>query len=281
MRALVLSSLLLVACGSSSQPQQQPLPQGNVTPASDDAGTSGTDSGVAVRALKQGHLLPGAPQNLILDASFRDQGWGKFLVISGSSTITIASRVFGASPAGPSIPVGVLKDPAATDAKSKVLNVLAGFLGGKGPFTVGVWVSRSTAAGDPKDLEADDTVFKAFVSKDGSTSAYALKRTVSQTIGNRTWWRFEAKIDGDLATGYFHLKVGNKGGAIWAQAPEVIPVSAVPGDKTMSLAAPTTIHVLEPDELEAIALYKRQPIQLQLPKLPPMKPGHSTPLADE
>lgn len=280
MRAAILFSLVLVGCGSSSEPQQKPLPGGNVTPAADDAGTT-ADSGAAVRSLKQGHLLPGAPQNLILDASFRDQGWGKFLVISGSSTITIASRVFGASPAGPSIPVGILKDPTATDSKSKALSVLAGFLGGKGPFTVGVWVSRSTVAGDPKDLEVDDTVFKSFVSKDGSSSAYALTRTVSQTIGNRTWWRYEAKIDGDLQAGYFHLRVGAKGGAVWAQAPEVIPVSAVAGDKTMSLEAKPTIHVLEPDELEAIAIYKRQPIQLQLPKLPPLRPGRSTPLADE
>ncbi|MGZ3424060.1 MAG: hypothetical protein ACXVEF_30340 [Polyangiales bacterium] len=280
MRAtLFLVFSLAIGCGSSSEPQQKPLPGGNTTPATDDAGT---DTGTtAVRALKQGHLLPGAPQNLILDATFRDQGWGKFLVLSGSTTITLASRLFGASPAGPSIAVGILKDPAATDDKSKSLNVLAAFLGGKGPFSVGVWVSRSNVAGDPKDFEADDTVFKTFVSKDGSSSAFALARTVSQTINGRTWWRYETKIDSDMAVGYFHLKVGTKGGAVWAQAPEVIALSAIPGDKTMSLSVAPKTYTLEADDLEAIAAYKRLPIQLSLPKLPPLRPGHPTPLANE
>jgi hypothetical protein len=68
------------------------------------------------------------------------------------------------------------------------------------------------------------------------------------------------------------------------QAPEVVPLKLLPaGDGTMSLSfAPfvSKARALLPEEYEAIAFYRRQPLQLGLPKLPQLVPGQKTPLAD-
>lgn len=273
---------LVVGCGSSSQPQQKNNPAPD-QPASDDAGTP--DAQTPVRTMKTGTLLPGAPQNLVLDATFRGSGgWGQFMTFNSGFTaqVTLASRQYSASPASLTTPVGILKDTAADDTKGKALVSLCSFLGGKGPFVAHVWATHTTVAGDPLDLPDDATLFHPSISvgEGSGGKAWDLKQIESKVIGGRTWWRYEAKIDEDLPFGFFNLRTGTKGGAIWVQAPEVVPLGALDaastGMKTESLHIAMKPRAAEPDEIAAMAAYARQPIQLGRPKLPKMIPGKTT-----
>lgn len=276
------SMLALVGCGSSPEPTQADrtiVPAPPSGPA-DDAGVT------AKRTLVSRGLLSGAPQNLLLDITFRDSGWGHFTSIfdGGASQPTITARVFSQSPAGVSAPVATFKDPAATDIKSKGITSIASFLGGKGPFAARVWVSRTDPAGAALPLEEDPLVFRCALTTGGlpEGKAYDLARKAEQTFGGRTWVLFEGQIDADLpGTAFFNLKFGKKGGGFLVQAPEVVPLALLPaGPKTMSLPVGSKARALLPEEYEAIAFYQRQPVQLGLPKLPRFVPGMKAPIAD-
>lgn len=189
---------------------------------------------------------------------------------SGTSLAQITTRTFSLAPASVTAPVGIFKDPAADDVKSKGMVSVCSFLGGKGPFVARVWISRSNAAGDPIELEEDPLVFRASLTTGGfpEGKAYDLARKDQTTLGKRTWVLFESKVEADLpSTAFFNLKFGRKGGGYMATAPEVLAVNLLPpGDSKMSFVAPIAARAVLPDEALAIAAYIRQPHQLGLPK---------------
>lgn len=280
-RSLVLLSLFslsAIGCGSSQEPQQ---PDNTLVPDATPAPTPEPK-----RTLVQRTLLPGAPQNLLLDITFRDSGWGHFtsLFDGGASQPQVGSRTFGLSPAGVSAPIAIFKDPSGDDAKSKGMSSIASFLGGKGPFVARVWISRSNAAGEPIILDADPAVFRCAITTGGlpEGKAYDLARKDEKVVGARTWVLFEGRVDDDLpGTAFFNLKFGRKGGGFMVQAPEVVPLKLLPeGPTTMSSPFIVKSRALLPEEHEAIAFYRRQPVQLGLPKLPKFVPGAKAPIAD-
>lgn len=273
--ALGLATLFVVGCGSSAEPQQ-PAPAA-ATPA-DDAGVDTGSNAAPVRTMVTRSLLPGAPQNMILDWTFRDAGWGKFLSLYDglSAQYTAQSRILGVAPAGVTAPVAIFKDNTATDEKSKGITSICPFVGGKGPFLARVWVSKSTAAGAPAELVDDKLVFRASITTGGipEGKAYDLARVSQKTLGDRVWHLYEAKIDTSLETGFFNLRFGRKGGGFMVQAPEVVPVGLLPsGDSAMSLAVSAAPRAILEEELAAARAYARQPIQLGLPPLPKGVPG--------
>lgn len=255
-----------IGCGSSSEPDQpkndlpeQPAPQPQPQPA---------------RTLINRPLLSGSPLNLLLDIGFRDAGWGHFTTIydNFSGQVTPQQRTFSLSPASVTAPVGIIKDPSATDEKSRGIVSLCSFLGGKGPFVARVWISKSSAAGAPVPLEDDPTVFRAAITTGGlpEGKAYDLARKEDKVLGDRTWVLFEAKIDAELpSTAFFNLKFGRRGGAFMVQAPEVLAEALLPpSGKAMALNVPVLARTVFADESAAIAAYVRQPHQLGLPKVP-------------
>lgn len=274
----LVSLFALVGCGSSEEPK---LPDNTITP---DAGAG--DDAIAPtpkRTLVSRGLMPGAPQNLLLDITFRDSGWGHFTSIfdGGMSQPTVGGKISSLSPAGVSAPVAVFKDPAATDEKGKGISSIASFLGGKGPFVARVWVSRTNVAGDGIDLDPDTTVFRTAITTGGlpEGKAYDLARKDEKSIGGRTWVLFEGRVEDDLpGTAFFNLRFGKKGGGFLVQAPEVVPVALIPTEGATPMALPFGVkaRALLPEEWEAMAFYRRQPVQLGLPKLPAFKPGRKS-----
>jgi hypothetical protein len=261
-----LLALALIGCGSSSEPKlpennqpTEPGPQPKPEP--------------AARTLINRPLLMTSPQNLLLDIGFRDAGWGHFTSFydNFSAQVSVTSRTFSVSPASVTAPIGIFKDTAATDEKSKGIVSLCSFLGGKGPFVARVWVSRSNVAGDPLELEEDATVFRAALTTGGypEGKAYDLARKDVKVLGGRQWVLFEGRVEGELpSTAFFNLKFGKRGGGYMVQAPEVIAEPLMGGAKTMAWTAPISARAVTVDEGAAIAAYVRQPHQLGLPKVP-------------
>jgi hypothetical protein len=258
---------LLAGCGSSSEPEQpknntpsDPGPQPQPTP--------------AARTLVMRPLLAASPQNLLLDIAFRESGWSHFTSFfdNFASQLSPSSRTFSLSPASVTAPVGIFKDPNADDVKSRGMNSIASFLGGKGPFVARVWASRSNIAGEPIELENDPAVFRTSITTGGypEGKAYDLARKEEKVLGARTWVLFEGRIEAELpSTAFFNLKFGRRGGAFMVTAPEVIAEALLPtGDKAMSMITKVTGRAILPDESAAIAAYVRQPHQLGLPKPP-------------
>lgn len=264
--AFTLVSLVLVGCGSSVQPEQPREETPPVTTPPDN--TNPTPKRVVINR----PLLSGSPQNLLLDVGFRDAGWGHFTTFfgGGSSLAQIASRTFSLAPASVTAPVGIFKDPAADDTKSKGMVSVCSFLGGKGPFIARVWVARTTVAGEPLDLEDDPLVFRAALTTGGypEGKAYDLARRETKRIGKLDWVLFEAEVEADLpSTAFFNLSFGRKGGGYMVTAPEVVAVNLLPpGDSAMSFMKPASLRAVTFDESSAIAAYRRQPHPLGAPK---------------
>jgi hypothetical protein len=264
-----LAVLVLTACGTK---QEEPIPAAAAPePEAPEAGVEPPPA--PKRTLLRRPLLPTLPQNLLLDGSFRGEGWGQFLNFfdgqqrDGASAISL--RTFSRSPVGITTPVVAVRDPSGTDERTRAITAIASFLGGPGPFRARIWVSRTDAAGDPRDFEDDPTVFRAAITTEGYPEgrAYDLARVDSATFGDRTWILFEAIVEAELPSGFFNLRFGRKGGGYLLQAPEVVP-TALLQPTAAALRAGTFValeRALAVDELSAIAAYKRQPLQLGVP----------------
>lgn len=265
LKSLTLAIALSVGCGSSSEPEQPAqapviAPPETVTPK-------------AVRTIVHRPLLAGSAQNLLLDIAFREPGWGHFTTIfdTGYSQVAVASKTLSLSAASVSAPVGIFKDPAATDDKSKGMVSVASFVGGAGPFTARVWISRSTVAGAPAELLDDASEFRASITTGGipEGKAYDLTRKDEKVVGNRTWVLFEARVEATLpSTAFFNLKFGRRGGAYMVQAPEVIALNLLPpGDTPMAMKVSVPARTVTFEESAAVAYYLRQPHQLVVPRI--------------
>ncbi|MBL8717948.1 MAG: hypothetical protein JNL79_18360 [Myxococcales bacterium] len=258
MRTLLscLLALSLVGCGSS------------VDPAQPDTGL--VDTGVAetpapkpaARTLETVGLLPGPAQNMVLDWTFREAGWGAFLAITDGSfsQATLPVRVLTDSPGGASAPVALFKDPTGTVDKSRGVTATCVLVGGKGPFEASVWVSRSTFAGEP--VEWADDLGSASITTQGPKlgKAYPLTVDPSRTrkVGDRTWVQLRARIDATLETAFFVIQ-SSKNGVLWVTAPWIVPVelTGTPGTTTKSWVPGVAAREPSAAELQAIRDYVR------------------------
>lgn len=273
MRSLSLSLLVtlplsaVVGCG------------GSVDPGAADTGV-GADTGpidtgpppAPKRTLETASLLPGPAQNMVLDWSFREGGWGAFLtLVDGSfSQATVPVRVLTDSPGGASAPVAQLRDPAGTVDKSKGVTATCATVGGKGPFEATVWMSRSTFDGTPVDW-AEDAGFASITTqgpKLGKTYALAVDPSKTRKVGDRTWVQLRARIEADLDQAFFVLQ-SPKNGITWVTAPWLVPIglTTAGGTTTKSWVAGTTPRAPTATELDAIRAYAA----LVKPQLVPAK----------
>jgi hypothetical protein len=256
-----------VGCDSGSDSSSD---QANQTPSDAGSDTATPPEPAPVRTLVTRSLLPGAPQNLILDWTFREAGWGKFLSLyeGAFSQYTVPSRVLGPTPAGVTAAVGIFRDSNATDEKSRGIVSICSLLGGKGPFLAKVWVSKSNVEGAPLEFAEDPLEFRAAITTGGlpEGKAYELARKSSTKIGERTWYLYEARVEADLPTSFFNLRFGRKGGQFQVQAPEVVPLGLLPaGDTTKSFTFATAPRLVDAVELAAMREYAKLPVQLGLP----------------
>lgn len=256
-----VAAVTALGCGSSVDPEQ---PKNDLPPVT----TPPDNEPLPTRTLIQRSVLSGSPQNLLLNIGFSASGWGHFTTFfdGAYSPVQITTRTFSRAPESVTAPVGIFKDPAADDTKSKAMTSVCSFLGGKGPFIARIWVSRSNVAGEPSELADDPAVFRAALTTGGlpEGKAYDLSRKEEKVIGGRTWQLFEARVDAELpSTSFFTLRFGRRGGGFMVTAPEVVALGLMPpGDSKMSLSAPHRARAVSFEEGAAIGGYLRQPHRL-------------------
>jgi hypothetical protein len=261
---LVVAALpaFAIACGSSAAKQPEPfvaapLPsQSTVTPA---------------RTLKTGELLGVSPDNLLLDPAFQTQaeGWGHFIAYTEGPTgalVNLTTRTYGATPIGPESPVTLMPYPGV--AKISTTMMTAGFIGGVGPYTAKVWMSASDAQQNPVDPPADgwgQISITSIAPQNGKAASYDLARDDSATVvvHGRTWVQYRADIAGTLiGGGNFNIRIVKGAGSFWFVAPEVLPASFADAPTTKSLRIPAKPRDPNAAEMEAIAMYGKQPVRL-------------------
>lgn len=258
----------LLGCGSSSPRNTQ----GTAPPAvTSDSGVEDTPSPPPVRTLKTATLLPGSSKNLLLDPFFSANSpeWGHFFASfgSGGSSTPFDRRVFGASPGGVGAPIAILKDPAATDTRSKALTFMSSFLGGPGPYQAHIWASSSNAAGEPRAFPAETAAFRVTITAaiGASGSAFDLVRDEGSrtTFGDREWFMFAAKIDASITGGgFFNVRCGTTGGSFQVTLPEIVPTSLL-GPGTMSLERAAVARPMDEEERAMARAYMRIPVRLE------------------
>ncbi|MEO7095529.1 MAG: hypothetical protein ABI175_19895 [Polyangiales bacterium] len=273
---LACAANLAIGCGGSSS-TPNPLSDASPPPAPTSTADTGTPPPppAPVRALKTGNLLPTPAHNLLLDPNFAQDplGWGHFYCFyeaSLSSVVEFGLRTDSASPGGVSAPIVVVKDPTATDARSKGLRMISSISGGPGPYSARVWLSASDIAGNPTELpEGGATVA---VTTTAVTKTFDIARTETLVIGDRTWVLFSATIADTLtAGGFFQIHLGKQGGGFRITAPELVPAALGPVSPK-SFVKPALARPPTADERAAIDAYRRLPVALMAPPSRAPKP---------
>jgi hypothetical protein len=266
--ALLFAALPLAGCGGDDTPGVLPAPAATQEPAP----TTPAPLPTPKRTLLTGGLTPTRAQNLLLDPGFwlteqGQQGQGTFLAFyaSSSSRLDIAVRTLSDSPAGFGGGVALLKDPKATDDKSRSIQLIANFTGGKGPFEASVWISSVDAAGAPRPFPEDGGGFEATILDARQSSSAVLKLDPEKTmvVGKRTWVQFRGTLKKDLVGGgLIAVETGAKGGGFEAAAPEIIALPTLAATSTTSLsrqAPEVTWRPVRADERATFAAYAAIP----------------------
>lgn len=266
--ALVLAALPLAGCGGDDTPGVLPGPAATQEPGP----TTPAPVPTPKRTLLTGGLTPTRAQNLLLDPGFwlteqGQTGAGTFLAFyaSSSSRLDVKVSTYSDSPAGFGGGVALLKDPKATDEKSRAIQLIASFTGGKGPFEASVWVSSVDAAGTPRPFPEDGGGFEATVLDAQQRSSAVLQRDPEKTliVGKRTWVQFRGTLKKDLVGGgLMVIETGAKGGGFEAAAPEIIALPTLAATSSTSLArrAPeVTWRAVRADERAPLAAYAAIP----------------------
>lgn len=249
--------LLLVGCGSSSEPRQHDAPDVGLV----EVGATPAPR-PAVRTMKTVPLFGGsAIENLLIDPTLQggDPGIGRWYSNFGT-TITLDGPALGqlvlsAAPVGVSLPVGTIEDPSA-----KTFSLVAQVPGGTAPYSVSVWISTEK----PLDVDIGSFIRVSLASGQGTgLSGIEIAHETEQTIGGRIWHRYRAEAPGPYAIGaYLTIRFRPSKHRWYLQSPEVIPKKLLPADTKMSLGRKIE---LEPEERGAIAAYQRIPLVYGVP----------------
>ena len=268
-------AMVLAACGGDDAPGTLPQPSATVAVPAPPPSVA-----PAKRTLVDGKLVSTPTQNLLLDPGFSlteqgQQGAGTFLAFYESGgQLEVKTRVDSTSPSGFGGGVATLKDPKATDVKSRSIQLIASFTGGKGPFVAKVWVSSIDAGGAPRPFPEDQGGFEAVLVDAKQSNAGNLKIDPEQTkiVGSRTWVLYTGQLKKDLVGGgLMVVTTGNKGGGFELSAPEIV---ATPTLAATSLGRGHVMgsRALTAGERASIAAYAAIPRRLV-----PASPGERAP----
>ncbi len=276
-----LTALVLGGCGGDDSAVTLPRPAATVVV---PTATAPAPSVVpARRTLVEGHLGVTRAQNLLLDPGFSltaqgETGAGTFIAFyeSGSGEYQVPIRVDSASPAGFAGGVATLKEPRATDARSRSLQLIASFTGGKGPFEARVWVSSIDAAGAPRPFPEDEGGFKASLVDAAQENAADLRLDPEKklVVGNRTWVLYTGQLKKDLVGGgLMAITTGTSGGGFEAAAPEIVAIPTLA--TALSRGRPLSTRPLTPGERRVIGAYAAIPPRLvpAAKGIPVQRPG--------
>lgn len=270
---LALSAL---ACGTSSS-DPAPAPVAPVTPEQD----AGGDPPAPPRTLIDGHALPGAAENMIIDPGFsllaqRRQSWGSFLAFRNDAMTEAQVQVAVDSRSPARFAGGVATLPGDASNLSRIV-LLTSFVGGAGPWRAALWVARRSP-GDGKALPLDGESIQVTVaseSPEGQGFALEADGASTYTAAGRTWARYTATIPDGLTNGGFFLVSLSGGANDWhLAAPELVPEPLLPTRKSLSARATPRTRALGRPELAAIGKYRAIPPRLmpEAPTPPPRRP---------
>jgi len=270
--SLLLSASLalpLVACGGDDMVGVVPGPAPTTPPAPPPPAPTTPPP----RTLVQGTLLPSSTKNLLLDPGFQlteDGGQiaGAFLAVyeQGQGGLTLKVRTDSTSPAGFAGGVAVAKEPRATDEKSRSIQFLAAFTGGKGPFVASVWVASVDAAGAPRPFPEGGGGFEASLIDPASNAAAELTRQPERTkvANGRTWVLYQGTFTRNLlGGGMMIMTTGTLGGGFELAAPEIVATELPTG---LTRGTPMRVRPMRESERAAVATYARIPKKLVPPK---------------
>lgn len=251
MRALA-AALLLLGCGSSTEPQQHPAP--DVGFVEIDAAPPPTK---AVRTMKTVGLFGDTSiDNLFMNPSFEPSGFGVGQWISSYGAALrgdgpeLSQLVLSDSPIGTALPVGTIAD-APADAAPKLFTLIAQTPGGPGPFVLSMWIASEQPIAEP----ISDTVRVSIVgAKTTGLSGTEIAQESETTIAGRAWHHYRGEIPGPFSMGaYVMIRFRPSKSRWYLQAPELVPKKLM--SNTAALVAGKPFEVSS-DERAAIAAYR-------------------------
>lgn len=261
----VLPVLLLVGCGSSSEPTQtpasEPLPVADAAPPPAPA---------PKRTMKTVGLFGDTSiHNLVIDPTMDvgNPGIGRWYSnlgtgLSGNGPDT-AAVVTASSPIGLSLAVATVADIPDSGAP-RTFTLLAQVPGGTGPYVVSVWLSTDK----PLDGELASLVrvSLAAATAGGLTGSEVPRdESATRTIDGRTWYLYRGEVAGSPTLGaYFVIRFRGSKNRWWLQAPSVVPKPLLSGTPaSLRVALP---HALDDEERAAVQAYRRIPLDLGVGK---------------
>ena len=270
--AIAALAILSSACGTSEADKEDDGPKPQPTTAPPDSAPP--------RQLIDGKALATSPVNLLPDPGFglvgSEQGYGGFIGFydGGSQLYALTTTLDSRSPAGFGGSVALVRPDKATNSKSRTVNLVASFLGGKGPFHAKIWASKSNVKGEPVDIPTDQSAVRVSIMSGSlnTTDAFDLEAdpTATRTIAGRTW----ILLRGDITTpldegGFFVVRTGTAGGHIHLAAPEVTSDEVAVGQAVQSHAPLKLARARPQESSERIAIKAYQAIP---PRLMPASP---------
>ncbi len=264
--ALVVASLAftsgLAGCGSSAEPTRASGPP--VVPVASTTPTA------PPRALRDAPLTPTSPSNVLLDPNFMQTSgspsWGEWIAVDGASNpVAFGSTALGANPLGVASPVATFPAKPVGATGGKAIDFVAPFPGGPGAATASLWVSKNDAAGQPTTIDPASTSLTITVlglSGFQKSKGVDLVRDEAATtvIAGRTWYYYRADVaEGLELAGFFDIAVDKSPGNYLLTGPEVLPktLATLPQPMARAFATPTPSRALRPNEVAAIAAYRR------------------------
>lgn len=272
--ALSLSLAAAALTGCSDDP---PAPEKAVTPTEPPAAeTPATPTGPQ-RKLVTGRALATDPTNLLLDPGFalagEGPGYGSFLAVEESSNglLQLDTTIDSRAPSGFAGSYAIVRPTGGTDKRSDPVTMLAGFVGGAGPYAVEVWISKSDTKERPTALAAGE-VTVTVAEDDPQAPGFDLSPVddAKRVVGDRTWTLFRGEVPTPLPYGgYVVIRTGEKGGHFLVAAPQVSAAPLAKGLATTSLKSSSTVvrRTLTRSERAAIQTYQKLPKRLMPPTL--------------
>ena len=236
------------------------------------------------RIMKTADLMGGTSiYNLLIDPTFAggEPGIGRWYT-SFSGTVGgdgpgLGQLMVAASPSNIALPVGTVSDfgPKGGGAP-RSMSLLAQVVGGKGPYSVKVWISADDL---PDESVAPLTLVRVTLAAAAGVGLTGvdvpLDETSRRKLGGRTWTRFSGDVPGPFTLGaYVVIRIKGSKHQWWMQAPEVVPLALLPGggvEAKSSVLHPVLRRELDDDERLAIDGYRKQLFRSGPPMPPPSR----------
>jgi hypothetical protein len=248
--------VVLMGCGSSSEPQQHPAPDVGVV----ELDTAPPPPPKSIRTLKTVGLFgETTTDNLFINPTFEPNspGLGQWYSSYGVGISLdgpeLSQLVLSDSPSGTALAVGSIADAPATGSP-RTFSLVSQVPGGPGPFVLSTWISTETALSD--DI-ANYVRVSIVGAKTTGLTGTEVPHESTRTIAGRVWHRYRAEMPGPYSMGaYVVIRFKGSRNQWYLQAPELVPKKLLPASEAaLIIGRPFDLAA---DERGAIAAYKKK-----------------------